>query len=113
MLTKAMILLFLGITSNAENQTATEKFLGDIIDAWRLILPTIVLDKDIPDMCFGQGTVLCVTIDESEIETAENLARIHKSRRQDGLIFVGSQAGWQFNGMKNTLAFFQDNFDPL
>ena len=113
MLTKAMILLFLGITSNAENQSVTENFLGDIIDAWRLTLPTIVTNDDIPDLCFGQGAVLCLTVDENMVETAEHLARIHKSRRQDGLIFVGSQAGWQFNGIKNTLAFFQDNFDPL
>ena len=113
MLTITMILLFLSITSYAENQSSIENFLGEIIDTWKLILPTIVTNKDILDMCFVQGTVLCLTIDESVIETAENLVRIHKSRRQDGLIFVGSQAGWQFNGMKNTLAFFQDNFDPL
>ena len=69
-----------------------EYFINDLVKAWKLLLPTVILMKDeMPDLCWKTEKILCLTNDGNPSDLAIHLAKIHKERKQDGLIFVGNQ----------------------
>ena len=68
-----------------------ETFVIDVIETWQLLSPTIVFQDEMPTMCMKHQWILCLTIDMGIFETAEHLDRIFKTRKQDGIIFVGEQ----------------------
>ena len=43
-----------------------ETFVGDIIDTWKLTLPTILYDDEAPGICYADQRVLCLMIKENE-----------------------------------------------
>ena len=69
-------------------------FIIDIITTWKLLSPTIIFQDEIPSFCWTHAMILCVAHDSHDRklkELAEHLNRIHRDRKQDGVIFVGSQ----------------------
>ena len=66
-------------------------FYESIIETWQLRSPTILVKDDLPKMCMNHFWLLCLTNDQNTSELANHLALIHQQRKQDGLIFVGSQ----------------------
>ena len=72
-----------------------ETFVIDVIETWQLLSPTIVFQDEMPTMCMKHQWILCLTIDMGIFETAEHLDRIFKTRKQDGIIFVGDEGHGQ------------------
>ena len=77
----------------AEDSTeAQEIFINDLVKAWKLLSPTVIFMKDeMPSLCLKTEKILCLTNDGNPSDLAIHLAKIHKERKQDGLIFVGNQ----------------------
>ena len=75
---------------------ALEIFIGDIIDTYQLISPTLIfLDEDaIPEICKIRPWILCLA-DNQEIEQNQltlHLETIHKTRKQDAILFIGNKS---------------------
>ena len=73
-----------------------DPFIIDIITTWKLLSPTIIYQEEIPSLCWTHAMILCVTYHGKMKDLAEHLAMIHRDRKQDGVIFVGSQVPEQF-----------------
>ena len=62
--------LLFGILSTAHGHGSRSKqletFVGDIIDTWKLTLPTILYDDEAPEICYADQRVLCLMIKENE-----------------------------------------------
>ena len=72
-----------------------ETFLEDVIDKWGLLSPTIIFQDEMPTTCMDLDWTLCLTYDIGIRETADHLDIIFKTRKQDGIIFVGDQGHQQ------------------
>ena len=69
----------------------SDNFIEDIITNWKFLSPTIIFTEEhTTDLCWRRDMTLCVTNDANSTELAGHLAMIHKDRKQDVLIFVGS-----------------------
>ena len=69
-----------------------DNFILDLIKAWKLLSPTIILEEDILSLCISQDMVLCLVGDgESTSEIAQHLNVIGGGRYLDGLIFVDTR----------------------
>ena len=68
-----------------------EAFIEDIIKTWELRSPTILVKDDMLKMCRTLQWLLCLSNDQDENELGNHLATIHQHRKQDSLIFLGSQ----------------------
>ena len=66
-----------------------ELFITDLINTWKLLLPTIIFEDETPNFCFTHAMILCMTNDEKSEGLAEHLARLHRGRKQDGALFIG------------------------
>ena len=67
-----------------------EKLLVDIIEAWQLLSPTIiVVEEETPKLCMTHQWTLCLTNDMDNNYLAEHMASMHQGRKQDGVIFAG------------------------
>ena len=78
------------IAANARANGQMDIFLGDLIDAWKLRSPTVVVQGELPEICMRPPWVLCLSADGSDMtELANHLSLAHQQGRQDGIIFVG------------------------
>ena len=68
-----------------------ETFVGDVVNKWSIMAPTIIFQDEIPHMCMELEWSLCLTDDMGIWELATHLDKIIKLRRQDGVIFAGGQ----------------------
>ena len=66
-----------------------EAFVGDIIDTWQFLSPTIIFKSDLPRMCMTHQWLLCYANDLDAQELANQLVLIHRGRKLDGLIIQG------------------------
>ena len=55
---------------------------------WRLLLPTIVVDETMVQLCTSLPKALCLVNNNDIIELSTHFEVLHKSRKQDGIIFV-------------------------
>ena len=92
-LPKLCILFGIFAISHGSQSEELETFIKSIIKTWQLRTPTILVKGDLLDMCESQNHswLLCLTNDQDTDELGNHLAYIHQGRKQDGLIFVGSQ----------------------
>ena len=94
-----LVLILLGTCTNAfaaepkpDHDEKLENFIEDIIRTWNLLSPTLVVDENIPAMCFSHERVLCLQNGDTDIaELTQHLTVIHEGRKQDGMIFVGAK----------------------
>ena len=73
-------------------------FLGDIILEWNLRSPTIVVQDDLPDMCWTSHWALCVPSNVDTTELASHIANVGRGSKQDSLIFGPSHDHGQLLG---------------
>ena len=90
-LPKLIILFGIFAISHAAETGDLEAFIEDIIETWQLRSPTILVKDVVPKMCMTRQWLLCLSIDQDTNEFANHLASVHQHRKQDGIIFVGSQ----------------------
>ena len=75
---------------STEHSELPQGFIEDIISSWKLLIPTIVVsEEEIPYFC-KNDMMLCLTNDDDTEGIAEHLLTLHRGRKQDGIIFVGS-----------------------
>ena len=97
------LILLPWLFSNVTANEVLDKFIVDIIEAWHLHLPTILVGDEMLEICWSQERVLCLSIGANASETAEHMARLHLHRKQDGVIFVGSDRSKNMVGHMNRL----------
>ena len=86
-----LLICLFSIASGLEYHTL-ETFVGDIVDKWSILSPTIIYQDEIPhSMCMKLQWSLCLTNEMGIRELASHLDTITKLRNHDGIIFVGSQ----------------------
>ena len=68
-----------------------KSFVKEIIEEWRILSPTIIVQNDMPEMCMTFQWALCLANDMGMDELAPHLATIHQHRKQDGIIFIAGQ----------------------
>ena len=90
-LPKLIILFGIFAISHAAETGDLEAFIEDIIETWQLRSPTILVKDVVPKMCMTRQWLLCLSIDQDTNEFANHLASVHQHRKQDGIIFAGSQ----------------------
>ena len=90
---KLCILFGIFAISHGSDSNELETFIESVIVTWQLRSPTVLVKYDLPNMCMSQNQqwILCLSNDQDANELANHLASIHQRRKQDGLIFVGSQ----------------------
>ena len=67
-------------------------FILDLIKTWNLLLPTIVMEEYLSDLCIKQNMGLCLINNGEQMqEMAKHLNAIYQGRKQDGIIFLGTQ----------------------
>ena len=78
-------------TASGSELEKLEAFAEDIIEEWQLLSPTIIGQDSLPKTCIEQPWVLCLSdsMDTEELELHLNM--IQQLRKQDGIIFIGSQ----------------------
>ena len=101
MLLALVIILTAGILSaHAEQHFDTwrtlETFIEDIIDLYQLTSPTLIFQGDdaFPEICKIRPWILCLA-DTQEVEQKQltlHLETIHKTRKQDGILFIGTKS---------------------
>ena len=78
------------ITHGSESEKM-ETFIEAIIGKWKLRSPTLLIADDLPTICMNNHQLLCLSNEHDRNDLANHLASIHRQRKQDGLIIVGSQ----------------------
>ena len=91
MMYKINLLFYIFSIANGLENGLIETFIVDIIGKWKLLSPTIIFQDEMPTICMQLQWSLCLKDDMSTTELAEHLGTIFKSRKQDGIIFVGGQ----------------------
>ena len=84
-----------------------ENFINDLVRTWKLLLPTIIFEDEIPPLCWEHERMLCVKNDGTATDLAEILTIIHRNRKQDGIIFVGSHEQLLMEVAKLVPSFFR------
>ena len=96
--------------------TPLENFIQDLVRTWKLLSPTIIFNGELPLLCWDYDWVLCLKKDGSTKELAETLTTIHRNRKQDGIIFVGTHKDLLIQLTQLAPTFFQTDllaFMPL
>ena len=86
------LLIWTITTAHGQENEILETFAEDIIDAWQLLSPTIIVQDFFPETCTERPWVLCLSDSMDTDESASHLDKIYQLRKQDGLIFIGSRA---------------------
>ena len=76
---------------NLFHATKLEAFADDLIKAWQLKSPTILVNGDLPHMCMTHQWLLCLTNNQDPNDLAYQLALNYKNQKQDGIIIIGTQ----------------------
>ena len=86
------ILLVFTYASPTHSEGLKDNFVEDIISKYKMISPTIILSNELPRYCI-QPWVLCLsnTPEDNLAHLVRHLISIHNNRKQDGIIFLGSQ----------------------
>ena len=84
-----------------------ENFINDLVRTWKLLLPTIIFEDEIPPLCWEHERMLCVKNDGTAKNLAEILTIIHRNRKQDGIIFVGNHEQLLMEVAKLVPSFFR------
>ena len=83
--TFVILIIFIAIVTGEPE----EGLIQDIIGAFKLTSPTLIVDDEMLDMCFDFEWVLCLaTTEHSEHDIANHLKSLHLDRKQDGVIFL-------------------------
>ena len=80
----------LGFLSNVHGDEENS-FITDIISSLRLISPTILYHGRLPEICMTGQWVLCLDQKNDPNELVEHIAMLYKQRKQDGVLFVGTE----------------------
>ena len=86
------LLIWTITTAYGQENEIPETFAEDIIDAWQLLSPTIIVQDFFPKTCTERPWVLCLSDSMDTEDLALHLNMIYQLRKQDGLIFIGSRA---------------------
>ena len=70
------------------SKNTLELFIEDIIVTWKLLLPTIVVDETMVQLCKSLPRALCLVNNNDLAGLSAHFEVLHKSRKQDGIIFV-------------------------
>ena len=74
---------------------AFNSFIVNVIEEFRLILPTIIFSADeVPQLCIDLKWVVCLDGSQNDATIiAEHLKTLHLTRKQDGVIFADNGKG--------------------
>ena len=65
-------------------------FIGDLIDNFQLISPTVIFHVVPPEICFTSSWTLCLEDMHGQEELISHLKAIHLTRKQDAILFTGN-----------------------
>ena len=83
--TFVILIIFIAIVTGEPEEGPIQ----DIIRAFELTSPTLILDDELLDMCYDFEWMLCLTTSQhSEHDIANHLNSLHLDRKQDGVIFL-------------------------
>ena len=85
---KVFIISWIFSIAHGSKSQEMENFVDDIIKTWQLRSPTII---GLPEVCIKRPWVLGLPNEADTHEIALHLAKLHQLRKQDGVIFIGSQ----------------------
>ena len=89
------IFLFCCSIYQVHSDDAFNSFIVDVMEEFRLILPTIIFAADaVPQLCIELKWVLCLDSSQNDAALiAEHLKILHLTRKQDGVIFADNGNG--------------------
>ena len=89
-----------------------EKFVGDIIGTWKLRSPTLIVQAELPSLCFSHQWILCVPDNVNIEELINHMTLLHQNRKQDSLIIYGNMGVEELLKalVKNVPTLFSSNY---
>ena len=88
-LARCSLLLFISHIARADH-TLDLHFVRDLIVDYQLLMPTVIFNEDIPDICMSDTKLHCVSNDNADNKAMiEHVAHLHNKSRQDALIVIG------------------------
>ena len=90
-LLKLCILWGIDALSSGYESNELENFMASMIMTFQLQSPTIIFNENLPSLCMNHQWLLCISNQQDENELKIHLDYIHKGKKQDGLIFVGTE----------------------
>ena len=102
-----VLILYLKMVAGDEDLSP---FLEDIINEWNFHSPTILTQKELPNLCMSHSWLLCLPNNLDLNELTEHLIMSHKRAKQDAVIFLGDQHNLIKQLHTNAPAMFRSNY---